>query len=248
MKKMVKKLLLLLSVVLVSTSVIAKPLEKVERGINKRTFVPKGQWIAGGTVSYHQYTADDFKFVMLNNISGQAYNVNGRLMAAYTFADDIAAGVSFSYDRSKVDISSLDINLSEDMNFEIKDSYTIQHVFHGSAFLRTYLNLGNTGRFGLFNDVRISFGGGQGKIIDGKGGAMTGTYEKIQKVGLYIAPGLSVFVTDFLAIEAQVNLLGVSYTRTEQITNQVSSGSWEAISADFKTNLLSIGLGLSFFF
>lgn len=245
---MVKKLLFTIALALLTLASLSAPKDKVDRGINRKTFVPKGQWIMGGTISYRQYTSDDYKFLLLKNISGDVFNVQGRLMAAYTFANDVAAGVSFNYSRSKVAINSLDINLSEDMAFSINDSYTLQHVFTGSAFLRTYLNIGNSGRFGLFNDVRISFGGGQGKMLSGTGDDLVGTYEKIQKVGLYLAPGISVFATDFMAVEAQISLIGLSYTRTEQITNQVSSGSWESIGADFKTNLLSIALGISFYF
>lgn len=245
---LMKNFLLITILATLVLSAEAIPPKRIDRGITKQTFIPKGQIFAGGTLTYFQTSSDDFQVLMIDGLQGDAYNAGGRVMFGYAFANDVAAGVSFAYTRTMVKIDDVDIKLSEDMVFSIKDYYSLQHVYTGTAFLRTYINIGNSKRFGLFNDVRFNFGGGQGRIMRGAGEAMQGTYEKIQKIGPTLSPGLAVFVTDFMAIEASIGILGVGYNKTEQITNQVYQGSFETFSADFKINLLSVGLGISFYF
>ena len=222
--------------------------KKMDRGIRQKTFVPKGQLIIGGTIGYNQFKASDYEFLMVKNIEANVYTTGAKVSAAWTFTNDVAAGIMLDYSRTQANLDNIDINLSEDMIFSIKDYKNVRHVYTASAFLRTYINIGSSGRFGMFNDVRVSFGGGEGKIITGEGKELVGTYEKIQNIGLTLAPGVTFFATDFLAVGASVGILGFNYSRTEQITNQVYQGSFESFSANFKINLLSINLGLQFYF
>lgn len=221
---------------------------KIDRGIETLTFIPKGTIFAGGTIGYTNIDSKDFKFLILDNIGASAYLLNGKVMVGYAFRDDIAAGISFDYSRTFAKIDNLDLSLSEDMSFGIKDFESIQQVYTATAFLRTYINIGRSKRFGMFNDVKVSFGGGQGKVLNGKGEALVGTYQKVTNVGLLLSPGISVFATDFMAVEASIGILGLQYSRTDQISNQVYVGSFETIDASFKLNILSVSLGIAFYF
>ncbi len=221
----------------------------IDRGVNS-VFIPKGTIFTGGTISYTQYNADNFKFLVLDALKTDNSLFAFRAFAAYTFADNVAAGLAFEYSQSVVKVDNAKISLGSDLNFEIKDTYSIQQLYTAEAFLRTYLNIGDSKRFGLYNDVRLFYGGGQGKSTSGIEGteAYTGTFENITKAGIVIAPGISVFATDFLAVEAGIGILGVEYTHTQQITNQVYEGSFESFDASFKLNILSVRLGLTFYF
>ncbi|MEG1606872.1 MAG: hypothetical protein RSC07_01080 [Mucinivorans sp.] len=232
----------------VAQSSTTEPSKRLHRVAKQNVFAPRGQWFLGGTLSYTNYKGENFKFLVVEDMALNAILASGRAMVGCCVTNDIAVGLALTYDRTKVQIDELNLKLSEDMAFGIKDFYSIQHTFSASAFLRTYIALDKNRRFGLFNDLRFSFGGGQGKIINGKGEELVGTYQKITKAGIMIQPGISVFVTDFMAVEASIGILGVNYSRTEQITNQVSQGYFENFSADFKLNLLSIGLGITFYF
>ncbi|MFI3294702.1 MAG: hypothetical protein R3Y19_01635 [Rikenellaceae bacterium] len=240
-----KRLLFSLLVIFTTLAAIAQPMD---RGIKKSVFMPKGQWFAGGSASYLEVTGDDYDFLMINNIEAKAFTLSTKLMVGYTLSNNVAAGVSFSYDRTMVQIDNIDLSLSEDMVFGVSDYYSIQHIYTGTAFLRTYISLGDSKRFGLFNDVRFNFGAGQGKIFSGTGDEMVGTYEKITQMGMTLSPGISVFATNFMSVEASIGILGLSYSRTEQVTNQVYEGSFESLSANFKINLLSIALGITLYF
>ena len=49
-------------------------------------------------------------------------------------------------------------------------------------------------------------------------------------------------------MELNVGIFGVDYSWKNQVRNQVSTGSTDLTSAGFMVNLLSIGVGLSYYF
>ena len=44
------------------------------RNIEFSTFVPKGQWIAGSSVSYSQSEQEDYNFLFIESVSGSEYS------------------------------------------------------------------------------------------------------------------------------------------------------------------------------
>lgn len=232
----------------VKTHPITKSAKRIDRGIEQSTFVGKGQWFISGTASYSSFTADDFKFLILDDVNTKVSSFGVKVQAGYCFKDNLGAGLGFDYSHNRVDLPNIDINLGDDLNLQIQDYYSIQQVYSGTAFFRTYINLGASKRFGLFNDLKINLGGGQGKILNGQGEELKGTYQKIFKAGIIIQPGVTVFITDYFAVETSIGLLGLQYSRTDQITNQVYEGYTESWKANFKINLFAINLGLSFYF
>lgn len=222
--------------------------EKFDRGIVQQTFMPKGMWFFGGNISYTQHNNDDFKmFGLLKDFSSRGYTLAIRPLAGYTFANNMGAGLSFTYQRTMLQIDNVNLSLGDDLNFGISDLYNVEHVYTGTLFLRNYINLGNSRRFALINDFKLQMGGGQGKMINGKGESMEGTYTKIYNIGVVCSPGVSVFINDFASVEATIGVLGFQYKRTEQITNQVHTGSRQTSGANFKIDIFSIALGMTFY-
>lgn len=227
--------------------VMTKKAIGVDRGFEKHTFIPEGQWIVGITTSYSSMSSTDYKFLILDDLDINSYSFSTRVLGGYCWKDDLVAGLSFDYSRSRMDLSKLDIGLGDGASIEIQDYYNVQQEFTGTAFLRAYLNLGKSNRFGLFNDVRLSFGGGRGRVTNGQGEEMTGTFQKIFRAGLILQPGLAVFITDYVAAEASMGLFGIRYTNIRQTTNQVYRGSYNSFDTSFRLNLLSINLGVTFY-
>ncbi len=223
--------------------------EKFDRGLNENTFMPKGTITLGASLTYTSLDAQDYQFLLFDDLTATLQTIGARVNFAYTFADNVALGVQFQYSRNTATIDNVDMSLSEDLQFDISDYSTVQQVFTGSAYIRTYINIGNSRILGMFNDVKVYFAGGQGKVTSGpQDASLVGTYEKITKMGLVLAPGVSIFTTDFMAIEASIGILGVEYSRIEQTTNQVYQGTYEYVNASFKLDLLSLGLGIAFYF
>lgn len=243
---MKKLLLIVLSMATLTTS-WAQSRPKFDRGIEKQTFIPKGQWFFGGSALYTEHTNDNYKFLLMENWSGDGYNIGIKPFVGYCIADDIGVGLSFSYDRTLLNINSMDIGLGDDLNLSIGDYSNIEQVYSGTAFLRTYINIGDSKRFGIYNDLRFMYGQGQGKLMAGKDEALKGTYQKIRQAGIIIQPGVTVFINNNVAVEASIGILGFQYKQIDQITNQVYQGSRVTNSATFKIDLLSIGLGIAFY-
>lgn len=221
---------------------------KIDRGIVQHTFIKQGEWFVGGTVSYSSLNSSDYKFLMFDNFDSNRYSVSSRVLGGYFFKDDIAAGLGFEYSRSSFDLPSLGVNLGDAVTIDIEDYTNIEQMFTGIAFLRTYLNLRSSNRFALFNDVKLSIGGGRSRSTSGLGEQMTGTFQKNFRMGLLLEPGMTAFITNNVAAEASVGLLGIRYSHTKQITNQVHEGSLSYFDTRFRINILSINLGISFFF
>lgn len=221
--------------------------QRFDRGITQITFIPKGQWITGCNVSYSQHTNDNYKFLIIEGWNGEGYNFSVSPFLLYCFKDNLAGGGKFEYTRSLLKIKDLDITIDDDMSFSLDNLYTLKHGYYATGLFRAYLNLGESKRFGLFNEVQLKFGGTQSKLISGSGESLTGTYESSFDFGLGMAPGMIAFVNDYTAVEVTVGVLGFNVKSINQVTDQVVVGSRKTSSANFKINLLALSLGLSFY-
>lgn len=245
MKKIVSVLFIL---ILLTSSAFAKKRESFDRGIKNSTFIPKGQWMVGGTFSYSESSSSDYKFLILKNVEGQSYNFTVSPSAAYFIRDNVAIGARFSYNRNYIDIGNINIDLNEDLSFTIDNASLLEHMFYGTAFVRTYINLGDSKRFGLFNEARLTFGAGQGKTYSGKNETLDGVYETIKHLQVGIAPGMTAFITNNAAVEVSVGVMGFDSKWVEQDHNKVIEGSRRVTSAKFKIDLFSINLGMTYYF
>ena len=166
----------LLTFILLSASVItafqpSNPhrVKRIDRGIHESVFVPKGQWMAGGTISYSEHNEDNLNFTVLKNIEGKGYDFKVSPFVGYFFRDNMAAGLRFGYNRTYLDLGNLDLNLGEDFNISLDDVYYLEHKYEVAGFLRTYLPVGRSKIFGLFNECRITYGYARGKNSTGSG-------------------------------------------------------------------------------
>lgn len=225
----------------------AQSKEKFSRGIETTTFVPKGQWIAGGSFSYSETSASDYEMLIIEDIDGTNYSFKVSPYAGYFFKDNLCIGGRFGYSRTMTKLNSTSINLTDDLNFAIDNFYNLKHIYTGAVFFRNYISLGQSRRFAIFNEVRLAAGGGQSKAISGSDENLKGSYQDIFQMELGLIPGITAFIADNVAVEASVNVLGLSYNKYDQTRNQVYQGSLESAGVNFKVDILSINIGVSFY-
>ncbi len=230
-----------------TTPPIIQAQEQFTRGIEQISFVPKGQWITGASVSYSQSDQDNYQFLVFENISGDTYSFKVSPMLLYAFQDNLAAGGRFSYQRQRVRLSTADVVLGSDTEYNLDHLYSISHSYHGVGVFRQYLSLGNTTRFGLINEVQFELGGGQSKLVSGSGEDLTGTYERNFSMNIGVSPGLIVFLNNYSAIEVNVGVLGFNYNKTRSTTDQIYIANRNSSSANFRINLFSITFGVTFY-
>ena len=222
-------------------------LRRQNRGIaNIRTeFVPKGQWVFGGSISYSTHTNNNYSFLIVEDIQSNGYQFKVTPLVGYAYSKNSLVGVRFGYSRglTELDNASLSITSLDNSFF-----YSLKHSYNVEALWRKYIPLGrNNKRFAIFAEVGLAMGGSQSKLASGPSNALSGTYATSFDVALGVNPGISAFLTNNMAIEVNIGVLGFNYSKTRQIGNQVVEGTSSTSQMSFKVNLFSIGLGASFY-
>lgn len=234
------------------------PVEPFDRGIGTSTsvFVPKGTINTGVNFNYSTIdlgAADDdsgysMLFDLVNGLEGYMYTFGLSPQLSYFIADNLSIGYRFDYDRSSVDLGNASLSIGEDMGFSIADYHMLKHLFSGSLTMRYYMPIADSKRFAIFAEARATGAYGQSKVWKADGEQLYGTYQIIRKGALTFVPGVCVFAQDNVALEVAIGILGVNYTKTEQIRNQVEHSVMQTSGANFRINPLSIEIGTSFYF
>ncbi len=242
--------IILLFVMLGVVSVVAQSsrhVERIDREVQKAVFIPKGSWMVGGSVSYSEHDEGNLNFLVLKDVEGEGYNFSVSPYFGYFFRDNIAIGGRFAYKRDYLDLGNFDLNLGEDFNISLKDIYYLEHKYEASMFVRTYMPIGRSKIFGLFNEARLTYGYGTGKNSTGSGTEYDGTYQTVQNMQIGFAPGLTAFITNWSAVEVSVGVMGFDFKWLDQETNQVETGKQRVSSGNFKINLFSINIGMTIY-
>ena len=219
------------------------------------TFIPKGTIGGGVTFSYNDYNLGQglndagysALFSLIGDVHGSLQSWGAAPWISYFVADNLAIGARFDYGRSSFDLGNASVALGDLANFSLSDYHFLKQSYMGAITGRYYIPFANSKRFAMFAEVRALGGYGQSETYQIQEDQKYGTYQDIYKFELGLVPGLSVFMTDEVAVEVAVGLLGFNYNRTVQTTNQVDVSVMESCGANFKINPLSLELGLSFY-
>ena len=111
------------------------------RGIaNIRTeFVPKGQWVFGGSVSYSTHSNNNYTFLIVEDIKSNGYQFKISPLVGYAYSKNSLVGVRFGYSRglTELDNASLSITSLDNAFF-----YSLKHSYNVEALWRNYIPLG----------------------------------------------------------------------------------------------------------
>ncbi len=95
------KRLLLAIVLLVGVTLTAgaqkerRKFKRIDRGVQERVFIPKGQWMAGGSVSYSEHEEDNLNFLVLKDVEGKGYNFKVSPYFGYFFCRQYGGRIPF---------------------------------------------------------------------------------------------------------------------------------------------------------
>ncbi len=243
---MIKKVVTFLFVAVMSVFGLSAQVE-FKRGLEQISFIPKGQWITGVSVSFSQSNQKNYQFLIVESINGDTYTFKVSPMLLYCFKDNLAAGGKFAYTRSRTRLDNATVVIDSETDYNVENLYSISQNYSAMAVFRNYISFGRSRRFGLFNEVQLQIGGGESKIANGRGKDLTGTFERSWDVNVGLAPGLIMFLNNYSAIEVNVGVLGFSYNHTKAVTDQIYDASRYGKSARFKINLFSITFGVAFY-
>lgn len=240
----IRKIILLL---FAAISLTASSQEQFKRGLEQYSFIPKGQWITGVSVSYTQSTQDDYQFFIVEGINADTYSFKISPMLMYCFKDNLVAGGKISYNRSMMKVNKADVVIDSESSYDLDNLYRIANNYYAMGCFRNYFSFGSNKRFGMFSELQLQLGGGESKLTNGSGVDFTGTFERNFSLDIGVAPGMVMFLNNYSAIEVNVGVLGFSYTRTRSVTDRIYVSHRSSQSANFRLNLFSITFGVAFY-
>ena len=219
----------------------------IRRDATKSLFIPKGQWMVGGQMGWNQWNNENLNYLLLKDINFQGHTFSAGPYLGYFFTKNMAVGARFSYKRNYFDVGSIGINLGDDLTFGLQNFAYLQHNYNSTIFLRSYIPIGESKIFGLFGECQLNYTFSEGKNGMGKDEMFTGVYESVNSLGIGLAGGLVVFLTDFAAAEVMLNVGGYDLKWGGQTINNMEEGSLNSSGADFRIDLFSIKFGLTFY-
>lgn len=226
---------------------VTDSIPEFSRDIEQISFIPKGQWITGVSVSYSQSDQDNYQFLIIENLKGDTYTFKVSPMLMFAFDDNLAAGGRLAYQRTRTRLDNASVKIDSETSYDVDNLYSISHTYSAMGVFRNYISFGSSTRFGMFNEVQLQLAGGQSKLCNGVGDDLTGTYQRTFSAELGVAPGMIMFLNNYSALEVNVGVLGFSYSRTHSTTDQIYVSNFNHSAARFRINLFSITFGVVFY-
>ena len=120
----------------------------------------------GITANYGELQTEDIQVLsILKNVdfNGKMYSI--KPYVSYFVRSNQSVGLKFDYTRGIADLGSLSNGLRRRSQFQSPAISAIyQQSFSVAAFHRAYVGLDSNGRFGIFNEVDLSFGSGSSRF------------------------------------------------------------------------------------
>lgn len=219
---------------------------RVDRGIYQYLFIPKGQVLAGATLSYaHLNSADSQYLLMISGLDAECSMTRISPFIGVSYAKNQVLGARFAYQltRGRVDNVSLQVGDNEDYTFSLSDVNVEQREYAGALFHRAYIGLDLRGRFALYNETRVEFAFGRNTFS--YGGENLDQYTKNRQVGVTFHPGVAVCIMNNVSMHASVGIGGVRLSDSRVYDAQGMIGKRTAMNANFRINLTDISLGIT---
>ncbi len=218
---------------------------RYDRGLFNYLFIPKGKWSFGLSASYGSLDTEDVQVLsILKNIdfNGKMYSLKPYL--AYFIRNNQSIGLRFNYSRGEANLDNFAMDFDDDLNFAIEDVSYYSQSYSASVFYRNYIGLSRNKRFGIFNEVDLSFGSGSSRFKRIYDGAMKDTRTVTTSASLNFSPGVCVFIHDYVAFNVSFGVFGLKFKNEKQVTDGVDEGSRFTSGANFKFNIFNINFGM----
>jgi len=98
-------------------------IQRVDRELMKRVFIPKGQWMAGATFNYQEWDTENINLLVLKNMELEGHTFSASPYFGYFLWNNICLGGRYNYHRDYFFLGQFDLNLGEDFNIILEDLY-----------------------------------------------------------------------------------------------------------------------------
>ena len=224
-------------------SVLCAALGAQERGLGdpQALYISKGTFAGGVSGSYYRFDAKDVinLLAILSGTTGKVSYLDVDAHADWFFKDNLALVARFGYSNLGLDGDS--VNLAGML--PLSNKHMRREKYEASIGVRKYMPLFNSKIFALFGEGRLSGSRGYSKSYAVTDRGKEGDYTNLYSVDLGLIAGLSVFVTENMAIQVSLPKLSVGMEWEKQTENQVKDSSLTGLSLSSRFNILGIHIG-----
>ena len=225
--------------------IMPKDTAKVHRFWN-HLIAPKGEWQCGLSVMYADFSSEDSDYMLLlQGVNADASMFRLAPEAAYTFADNHAAGIRFQYTNINGGIDTATADLLGNLSMQFENINAASRSLSVSVFQRTYVGLDNYGRVGIFWDYIL---GGTRNKSEFYTDDSSSAYTLKKKIHLGFAPGIVYFPMNNVSVQASISIAELSYSSIAAYDDGKVVGSRKAWKAQASLNILDVALGLTVHF
>ena len=221
-------------------------LGRYDRGLFNYLFIPKGIWQVGLTASYGEFSTSDLQILdLISDI-----DFNGKLWSIrpyfqYFLKSNISIGMRLGYTQGRASIGSFNVDIDEDMSFNLHDILYKSNSYSASITFSQYLGIARKGRFGVFNEVELALSGGNSDFNRPFNGEMRRTHTNSFQAALNFSPGVCVYVLDQVSFNVSLGVFGLNVKHEKQKVNDEEMG-WRTTSgANFRFNIFNINFGIA---
>ncbi|MDE6272963.1 MAG: hypothetical protein K2M31_08160 [Muribaculaceae bacterium] len=223
----------------------SRNLGRYDRGLFNFLFIPKGTWHVALTASYGQFSTSDLQMLdLLSDVDLSATSFSIKPQLSYFIRNNLAVGVRMKYTRTAADIGSFKVDIDEDMNFNLHDINYRQESYAAAVFLQQYTGIGRRGRFGVFNELELSFASGNGDFNRPYNGALRRTHSTNMEARLTFSPGVCVFIMENVSFNVSFGVFGFYLRNEKQRVDDEWLGNRFTSGANFKINLFNLAFGI----
>ncbi len=198
----------------------------------------KGTFLAGATLGLNlRNTGNQDQLIRKVDVE-DLVDFSVRLNGAYAIKNEVFIGLGLEYGQTsrKGDYINSDDGSLSDVQF-------FQTSFSVRPFVKNHLPLDQIGRFNLINQTELIVELDQSITETTTNRVVTRQLSSSQVYGLGLRPGIMVFIVKNFAVEASVNLAGISFSNSTIKRTDFPDEVVRNASIDFKIDLLKLNLG-----
>lgn len=223
----------------------SRNLGRYDRGLFNFLFIPKGTWKVGLTVSYGEFSTSDMRMMdLIGDIDVGVNTFNIKPYISYFIRNNLAVGVRMGYTRTRGSIDSFQVDIDEDMNFNLHDIGYRAESYGAAVILQQYMGLARRGRFGVYNEAELSFSSGNSDFDRPFNGEMRRTHTTNMEARLTFSPGVSVFIMENVSFNVSFGVFGFYLRNERQQVDGEPMGDRFTSGANFRINLFNLAFGL----
>lgn len=207
------------------------------------TLVEKGEHMVAFGISYTNLDTDNSSLMLIaNGADAKASLFKVSPGYSYAYAKNASIGFRFDYSVGKAAINNINLSLlSPDLSFDFKDIAGRINSYSGVIVHRNYLGLEKSGTVGLFLETALGY----------KYSTMQFTadaYSASHQIKLALAPGLKLYINNFVSLEMAIGVADVTYSSNINYTDGKMQGGTNKLKGTAGLSLLNSYFGVVYQF